>query len=364
MDAAADRRCPTPSRARAISVLAVCGAALVLAGCSSGSSTGGTLARTASAPAGGGPHPPGACEGSEALCGRRLDAVVLPATHNSYAASEQPGWHFASQRYGIPHQLRDGIRAFLIDVHTGVADPSRGLVRTDFAAEGSDRNKVVRALPAAALSVAERLAGPIAAKAPSGTPEPYLCHTLCELGAEPLVPELKAIGSFLHEHPDEVVVLVVEDYVPPAVIEGAFSHAGLLPYVATFDRHAPLPTLGTLVSSGHRLVVMAEEKGGSPSWYMPAFSFLQDTPLGANRPDRLSCARYRGEQSSPLLLINHWIPPFPPSHSLNRVIGRAPFLRARIRRCLAERHVHGAIVAVDFYDGSNVVRVARELNAR
>jgi hypothetical protein len=355
---------PRVPRTRALAPLLACCAALALAGCSSGSSAGSTHSQSTSAAAGAGSHPAVDCEGAQALCARRLDAVVLPATHNSYAASEQPGWYFASQRYGIPRQLRDGIRAFLIDVHMGVADPSRKLVRTDFAAEGSDRNKVVRTVPPAALAVAERLGGPLGATSLSGTPEPYLCHTLCELGAEPLVPELKTVGSFLREHPNEVIVLVVEDYVRPAVIEGAFSQAGLLPYVATFDRHSPLPTLGELVAGGHRLVVLAEKEGGSPSWYMPAFSFIQDTPLGAIRPDQLSCTRYRGEQSSPLLLINHWIPPFPPSASLNRAIGLAPFLRARIRRCLAERHAHGAIVAVDFYNGSAVVKVARELNAR
>ena len=40
--------------------------------------------------------------------------------------------------------------------------------------------------------------------------------------------------------------------------------------------------------------MFAEEKGGSPSWYMPAFEFIQDTPLGALHPGQLSCARYRG----------------------------------------------------------------------
>jgi hypothetical protein len=57
------------------------------------------------------------CNGSHALCGRRLDQVVFPGTHNSYAASEQPGWHFAPQRRGIGRQLDDGIRALLLDVH-------------------------------------------------------------------------------------------------------------------------------------------------------------------------------------------------------------------------------------------------------
>ena len=48
--------------------------------------------------------------------------MVFPATHNSYAASEEQGWRFANQRCGIARRLDDGIRALLIDVHTGVYD--------------------------------------------------------------------------------------------------------------------------------------------------------------------------------------------------------------------------------------------------
>ncbi len=304
------------------------------------------------------------CEGVEALCGRRLDEVVFPGTHNSFAASAEPGWHFANQTYGIPRQLHDGIRALLLDVHFGVYDPATGIVRTDLRAEGSDRNKVAAQLPARALRVADRVAGRVGVGTLHGTPEPYLCHTLCELGDEPLRRELEAIGDFLQRHPQQVVIVIVEDYVPPATIRQAFEQAGLTRYVATLERGAPLPTLGELIARGQRLVVFAEEQGGSPTWYMPAFSFLQDTPLGATRPNQLSCARYRGEADSPLLLINHWIPPFPPSITLNAAIGRAPFLRARIERCLQKRDSKGAIVAVDFYQRTSVVAVAKELNSR
>ncbi len=281
------------------------------------------------------------CDGAAALCGRRLDEVVFPGTHNSFAASAEPGWYFANQRYGIARQLDDGIRALLLDVHFGVYDPATGRVRTDLRAEGSDRNKVAAQVPARALRVADRVAGRVGVGTLNGTPEPYLCHTLCELGAEPLNRELEAIRSFLERHPDQVVIVIVEDYVPPATIERAFEQTGLTHYVATLDRRAPMPTLGELIARGQRLVVFAEEKGGSPAWYMPAFSFIQDTPLGATRPDQLSCERYRGEADSPLLLINHWIPPFPPSPTLNAAIGRAPFLRGRIERCLQEARLQG-----------------------
>jgi hypothetical protein len=47
---------------------------------------------------------PGGCNGLRAMCERRLDQVVFAATHNSYAAAEEPGWLFANQRFGIARQ--------------------------------------------------------------------------------------------------------------------------------------------------------------------------------------------------------------------------------------------------------------------
>ena len=302
------------------------------------------------------------CNGAASLCDKRLNEVFFPGTHNSYAASAEAGWHFANQRYGIARQLDDGIRALLIDVHFGVYDPAQRIVRTDLRAEGSDRNKVAQQIPPRALRIADQLAGRVGIGALKGTPEPYLCHTLCELGSEPLDQELKVVEQFLSRHPNQVLIVIVEGYVPPAQIAQAFEQTGLARYVATLDRSAPLPTLGTLIERGQRLVVFAEEDGGSPSWYMPAFSFIQDTPLGARLPHQLSCARFRGEQGSPILLMNHWIDTFPPQPLLNAPIGRAITLHRRISQCTKTRDVRGGILAVDFYQQSEVVRVAEQLN--
>jgi hypothetical protein len=344
------RRGRTPGAAIALATLLAVG----LSSCSSSSTgTGGAGPNHATA---------SSCEGAAALCDRRLDEVFFPGTHNSFAASDEPGWHFANQTYGIARQLDDGIRALLLDVHYGVYDAASGHVRTDLRAEGSDRNKVAQQLSPGALRVADRVAGRVGVGTLSGTPELYLCHTLCELGAEPLDRELGVIRAFLEAHPHQVVIVIVEDYVPAAAIERAFELSGLERYVTTLERGQPLPTLGNLIEHGHRLVVFAEEEGGTPSWYMPAFTFIQDTPLGATRPSQLSCKRYRGEEHSPLLLINHWIPPFPPSIALNAGIGRASFLEGRIEDCLRAREVKGAIVAVDFYQRTAVVKVAQELN--
>ena len=262
-----------------------------------------------------------ACEGLQALCARHLDQVFFAGTHNSYAAADEPGWHFANQTYPIPRQLDDGIRALTIDVHYGVSDPATGRVRTDFGAEGADANKVAKQVPPAALRVADNVAGGIGLGKVHGEPQLYLCHTLCELGAEPLARELAAIGTFLGRHPQQVLIVIVEDYPPAAAVSAAFAKAGLTRFVATLKRAAPMPTLGELIGSDHRLLVFAENHGGTPAWYMPAFSFIQDTPLGAVHPGQLSCRRFRGEASSPLLLVNHWIPPFPRARRSTRRSG-------------------------------------------
>lgn len=305
----------------------------------------------------------GSCNGSRALCERRLDDVVFPATHNSYAASEEPGWFFTNQRYGIERQLRDGIRAFLIDVHYGVRDERRGRIRTDLAYEGSSRNKVVQELSPRAVRTAERLAGRLGAGEVDGPRRLYLCHTLCELGAEPLDEQLAIFERFLEANPREVIILFVEPYVAVEDIESALDEAGLLEQAAQISRDDPLPTLAELIDADTRLVVLAEKDGGARPWYLDGFSFVQDTPLGATTPGGLRCRRNRGEADSPLLLVNHWIPPFPPAVSRNdQIAGRA--LQRRLERCQGVRGQLPNLVAVDFHERSGVVEAARRLNAR
>ena len=307
--------------------------------------------------------PGSGCNGSPALCRRRLNEVEFAATHNSYAAADEPGWYFASQRFGIERQLRDGIRALLVDVHYGVPDPRSGRIRTDLAYEGSSRNKVARELSPEALRVAERIAPTVGRDVPDGPRGVYLCHTLCELGAEPLTEQLRLIERFIAANPRDVIVLFVEPYVPPREIEKALREADLLDRVAEISRDEPLPTLGELIRAGTPVVVLAEQDGGARPWYLDGFSYVQDTPLGATRSSQLRCTRYRGSADSPLFLVNHWIPPFPPSVTRNQRIGGG-YLERRLTRCGRRRQLVPNLVAVDFYERSGVVDVVTRRNAR
>ncbi len=228
------------------------------------------------------------CNGSPKLCSHRLNEVVFAGTHNSFSAADDPGWFIANQLHNIPQQLEDGIRLFLIDPHWGI-EGSDGRVQTDFEAEGRDRNKVVKALPPDTLAAAERLAGRVGIRSEGdGEKDVFLCHTVCELGATKMVDALDDIREFLDRNPGEVVIIFIEPYVSPEDIEDVFQRADLEDMAAVLDRNQPLPTLGELVRTDKRVVVITEhDADGDPPWYMDGFSFVQDTPLGATKPEDL-----------------------------------------------------------------------------
>ena len=133
--------------------------------------------------------------------------------------------------------------------------------------------------------------------------------------------------------------------------------------MASFDRSAPLPTLGDLVRTDKRLVVLAEVKGGSPPWYMPAFSFAQDTPYQASRPADRAAAATGATATVPCFCSTTGLRASPPRPSDQAGIGGS-FLRERVQRCTRERGIVGALVAVDFYERTGVIQTARELNER
>ena len=347
------RRPSSPRRARTLAV-AVAGCALALAGALA------ILARD------GPPAPPAedeitGCNGAAALCDRRLDEVVFPGTHNSMAAADRPGWFFANQIRPIPEQLSDGIRLLLIDAHYGIVD-SRGRVRTDLRAEGTSRNRVARRLGARATAAAERLAGRLGLVPTEGEREVFLCHTLCEFGAEPIASTLDEIRGFLEHNPTEVMIVLVESSVDPADVEHAFEQADLEPYLAELERGAALPTLRELVSSGRRLVVFDYGDGGDSAWYQAAYAFIQDTRIRSLPGSPRSCVPGRGTPQSPLVLLNQWIDRFPPPPVGNRAIGNRQAILERIRACRERLGRAPTLIAVDFYERSDVIATARELN--
>ena len=304
-----------------------------------------------------------ACNGLPELCDRRLDQVVLPGTHNAMSAADRPGWLFANQSRPIPRQLEDGIRLLLLDPHYGIVN-REGRIRTDLSAEGTTRNRAAAELGAGAVRAAERLAGRVGLVPSNGKRGIYLCHTLCELGAERLSSTLREIRGWLEANRAEVVVLLLESSVRPAEVEEAFTDADLEPYLATLPRGAPLPTLRELITSGRRLIVLDEGDGGRAPWYQPAYVFAQGTSIDAFTASRTSCRPGRGTPDSPLLLMNHWVDRFPPPAVEAGVANGRDVLLRRVGSCRKRLGRTPNLIAVDFYERGEVIATARELNRR
>jgi hypothetical protein len=196
----------------------------------------------------------------------------------------------------------------------------------------------------------------------------YLCHVVCELGATELTNALTEVREFLDTHPNEFLIIVIEDYVAPEDVETAFHDSGLVRYAYVHDRNAPFPTLRELIESDKRMLVMAEKDngGGAIPWYHDGFELMQETPYTFKSADELrasqSCKPNRGTGDSPLFQLNHWVEKVPRSPDLGAQVNSYDFLLDRARECRRRRGLLPNLVAVDFYDEGDVFEVARKLN--
>ena len=326
----------------------------------------GTGGATASAPVSGG------CNGYEELCDKPLDEVALAATHNAMSAP-LPGWFSAEQDKPIAGQLADGIRGLLIDTHYGDLLPN-GKVRTYFGSENSLTNTakqdgVSPDAVDAAMRIRERLG--FSGKGKRGM---YLCHTFCELGFTPLEPVLRDIRDFLVAQPNDVLVIINQDYLTPKDFVRAVKDAGLEQFVyrgPVTEGH--WETLRQMIDSNQRLVILAENHAGAAPWYHLAYdSITEETPYTFRRSSLLtnpanlpaSCEPNRGpKEGAPIFLVNHWVStdPVPRPSDAARVNAYKPLL-ARMRECERIRHHIPDLVAINFYKEGGVFRVVNTLN--
>ncbi len=300
-----------------------------------------------------------ACNGYPELCDKRLDQVVFAGAHNAMSNQDAPGWMFPHHEASMPQQLRDGVRALLIDVHYGF--PGGARVKTDLSQEpNAEKMKQVMGQDGfnAAMRIRDRLVGVDESK--HGL---YFCHGFCELGSYEVEPALREIRDYLVTHPDEVLILDIEDYVDPHDLAAAFDKSGLAEFVYKGPTGPPWPTLREMITSGQRVACFLESGKPGVSWLRPAYPTMQETPYSFHKPDEFSCRPNRGGDTGSLFLMNHWIDTTPtPKPSNAAIVNAYDFLLARAEQCEAERHHIPNIIAVDFYRTGDLLRVVNKLN--
>ena len=304
------------------------------------------------------------CNGRIEYCLRRLDQVALATTHNAPTAAEDD-FLLPNQERGVIDQLRDGVRGFQIDTYLGSVRTNGGVsvVFTDLDDNKllSIENTVGPELTAQALEF-RRIVGPPKTDAAQ---EVYLCHNFCELGALEARPTFVEFRRYLERNPTELLFWVVQDEMPADRLEEVLREAGLDRYLATIDWSRPLPALGSLISSGQRLIVTLENGDLGPT--IPnAFrdGVVQEVPYNYRTLEALtaldSCRPLRGRPDAPIFQFNHWVTPA--SASASRVANTADVLGERALRCMEERGRLPNLVAVDFYERGDLFPVVDVLN--
>src|SRR5262245_1840728 len=300
-----------------------------------------------------------ACNGHPELCDRHVDEVVFAGAHNAMSNAAAAGWMFPHHEHSMVQMMEDGVRAFLIDVHYGF--PGAARIKTDLDVEESQRQMIETTVGpegvAAALRIRERLVG-----VNEGSRGMYFCHGFCELGAYEVVPALTVMHEWLVQNPNEVVLLLVEDYVSPEDLEKAFKESQLENMVYA-GAAPPWPTLRDLVVTGQRVIVFLQSgKPGFP-WMRPTLGNIQETPYTFHKPEEFSCAPNRGGTEGSLFQINHWIETTPrPMPSNAAIVNAYDFLLKRAQDCARERKHIPNIIAVDFYGTGDLMRVVDTLN--
>jgi len=243
------------------------------------------------------------------------DKVVNIATHNSY--NSRPFHIFPNQAYSVKHQLKDGVRALLLDIYLHK----------------------------------ERV-------------EMY--HSYRILGHTKLITTLKVIKEFLIAHPHEVVTILFECYVPFPYIERDFTKSGLIDYVYTQPLKAKWPTLKEMTSKGKQLVVFSSERDYIPdNWCHFIYDYVTETSWFNNKTGDFNYRPDRGNKENSLFLMNHFLyrwrmvaSPFKA-----KKVNSFDFLFGRCMRLILEKNRIPNFVAVDFYNRGKCIQVKDSLNA-
>ncbi|MBP8972838.1 MAG: hypothetical protein KBH93_03090 [Anaerolineae bacterium] len=286
------------------------------------------------------------CNGHEALCDRRFNEVVFPATHNAMSASNL-GWVWPHHDGDLSIQLKAGVRAFLLDTHYGDTQ--------------EEIDRYLATFPSATRPLVERIVN----AADPQTRDPnnrFVCHNLCALGATPLEAAFADLRAFLDRNWNEVVVLILQDEVSPQDTATAMQDSGLIRYVYTPSPDGEWPTLRAMIEANTRLVVLAEQGGPPPDWYLHLWDYTEETTYNYRRPEDFTCAPNRGDTGKPLFLLNHWIARRAPDRVDAAVVNQYDFLLERALTCAKERGHMPNFVAVDFYALGDLFRVVDTLN--
>ena len=261
-----------------------------------------------------GPDPDSLCNGFDFLCAQNIDSVLFAGTHRSMSTSEDAfsiPYHHAS----IPQQLEDGIRALHIETHM-----YEGRV--------------------------------------------HMCHESCSFGAKPLMTAVEEIARFLEDHPRNVIFLHFDDTAGKQQLENVFARAGLSSALYYYPEEGDFPTLETLITMEHRLLVFTNN-GGTPAGgaYLQTHTYWVETPYAASTPEEWACTPLLGgTETAHFFQVSHYLSEPYAQERLAKEANQMSVLQERLEKCSIETGRTPNILLVDFYQEGSVLEVVTAHN--
>ena len=260
------------------------------------------------------------CNGHHELCYKRLNEVTFVHTHNSHANDNDFTILAANQNGDIPAQFAAGVRALGIKLY---------YTSSFFCGSGTDLY------------------------AYHGNPV-LGCIRFSTIGAQ--------ILDFLNNNPNEFLFITVEGSASNSEIEDGFNSAGLTPFLYEHTFGETWPTIGELIASGKRLIVMTDNSGPHPPGYHHMWTFMQDTEYNFQSTNDFNCNYLRGNTNADLFLLNHFLTIASPQPLSASSTNAWDLVLDRARQCGNARGLHPNFLYIDFFNSGDVFRAADSLN--
>ncbi|KAJ6503304.1 PLC-like phosphodiesterase [Mycena vitilis] len=269
------------------------------------------------------------CNGHPELCDRSYGNVSFVGAHDSYAVGTNVAFN---QDYDVTQQLTDGVRLLQMQAHN-----SSGVIQ--------------------------------------------LCHTSCILqNGGTLADYLTKVKTWMDANTNDVVTLLIVniDNLPASNYGTVFASVGLdkLSFAPT---SSPLttsawPTLGSLIDANTRLVTFLDNAADLTSvpYLIDEFTNVWETPFDVTTSFDCSVNRTKGDSSSQMYLINHFldtvvlgnpVPDVAAANVTNAVTGNNS-LGDQVNTCTSSNGRAPNYLLVDFYEygGGSVFQVAANIN--
>jgi len=202
-----------------------------------------------------------------------------------------------------------------------------------------------------------------------GDTQIHLCHTNCKiLDAGLFIDALKTLMGWMQANPNEVITVIFENVgnFAPADLAAVFKQTGADALVYQKTPEAPWPTVGDMIKSGKRLVLLSSPLSYDPSitWIMDEFKWGWENPYEYALPDNFSCSIDRPKKplivppANTVYMMNHFLGSYllgldnllVPNATGTAIVNTLDSLQKHFDMCVTQQNRRPNYIALDFVD--------------